>query len=155
MKTKNIYSLPLREKDIQIAISDKKAHTDHMKYAIDFPIPEGTKILATKSGNVAAVYNDSNNGGYSKKYKDPKYLNSISIMHAHGEFSEYLHLKYKGAKVKKGDKVKTGQVIGLSGNTGYTTKPHLHFHVVKFDNSKKIWKPLEIRFKEKLKILKV
>jgi len=151
--TKNIYALPLRKQDITIAASDERAHFGHGKHAIDFPIPEGTRILAAKSGKVIAVKDDSKEGGHTKKYKDPKYLNFISIRHTNNEISEYAHLKFRGAKVKIGDKVKTGQLIGLSGNTGDSTEPHLHFHIAKLNNSKIGWETLKIRFKEKLKII--
>ncbi len=154
MKTKNIYSLPLNKKEIKIAISSKKAHFGHLRNAIDFPLSEGTKILAAKSGKVIAVKQSSRVGGLNPKYIGNKYLNYISIQHNQDEISEYAHLKYKGAFVKKGDKVKTGQIIGLSGNTGYTSEPHLHFHVAKINNSKEGWETLEVRFNEELKIRK-
>ena len=152
--TKNIYSLPLNKKDIKIVVSDERVHFGHMKYAIDFSLPEGTKIFAAKSGTVIAVKDNSKEGGFKTKYQGIKYLNFISIMHTNGEISEYCHLKYKGAKVKINDKVKTGQVIGLSGNTGYSTEPHLHFHVAKLNKSKIGWETLKIKFNKKLKVLR-
>ena len=154
MKSKNIYSFPLRRKDFTVAISDKRAHFGHLKYAVDVPISEGTKILAAKSGIVRGIKDDSKEGGYGTKYKDQKYLNYISIMHSNDEISEYAHLKHKGALVKKGQKVKEKQVIGLSGNTGPSTEPHLHFHVAKFNDSKIGWETLKIRFKERVWIRK-
>ena len=155
VSTKNIYSLPLNKEDIKFAVSDVRAHFGHMKYAIDFPIPEGTKIFAAKSGTVITVKQDSKEGGYQKKYENPKYLNFVSIMHASGEISEYCHLKYNGARIKVGDKVNAKQLIGLSGNTGYSTESHLHFHVAKLNKSKIGWKTLKIKFNEKIKIIRI
>jgi len=73
-------------------------------------------------------------------------------MHANNEISEYAHLKFNGVKVKKGDNVKVGQVIGLSGNTGDSTEPHLHFHVIKLNKTKIGWETLKIKFKDKIHI---
>jgi murein DD-endopeptidase MepM/ murein hydrolase activator NlpD len=152
--TKNIYSLPLKKEDIAFAASDERAHFKHLKHAIDFPLPEGTKIIAAKEGVVTDIKQDSNEGGHEKKYEDIKYLNYITILHNNFEFSQYAHLKHNGALVKKGQTVKTGQVIGLSGNTGDSTEPHLHFHVIKLNTTKVGWETLKIKFKEKLKILR-
>ncbi len=150
--TKNKYSLPMRKKDFNVAVSDPKAHFAHGKHSIDFPLPIGTNILAAKGGDVADVKVDSKKGGKNPKYKNIKYLNYLTIHHAGGEFSQYAHLKHKGALVKVGDKVKEGQPIALSGNTGYSTAPHLHFHVLKLNKTKLGWETLKIRFKEKIQI---
>jgi len=153
--TKNVYSLPLNKKDFRLAVSDERvAHVGHAKHAIDFPLPIGTKILAAKSGTVVDVKVDSKKGGFNKKYADLKYLNYLTIKHSNGEFSQYAHLKHNGALVKLGDKVKEKQPIALSGNTGYTSEPHLHFHVLKLNKTKIGWETLEVRFKKKLKILR-
>ena len=93
-------------------------------------------------------------GGFNKKYKDIKFLSYITLKPSNGEFSQYAHLKYNGSKLKIGNKIKTGEILGLSGNTGFTSRPHLHFHVLKLNKTKIGWETLKIRFKEKLKILK-
>jgi murein DD-endopeptidase MepM/ murein hydrolase activator NlpD len=87
---------------------------------------------------------DSKEGGFEDKYKDLKYMNYMTLKHKNGEYSQYCHIKYKGNLVKKGEKVREGQPIALSGNTGYSSEPHLHFMVFKI---KPKWVPLEIRFK--------
>lgn len=47
----------------------------------------------------------------------------------HGRFAFYAHLQPGSLKVKVGDRVKRGQVLGLVGNSGNSTEPHLHFHL--------------------------
>ena len=148
--TKNIYSLPFRKKDLICAVSHPLAHFAHFKHAIDFLLPEGTKILAPKAGKVIDMKLNSKVGGTDLKYAGGKYQNYITIKHSDGEYSQYLHLKYKGNLVKVGENVKTGQPIALSGNTGFSSTPHLHFMVFKLNKTKIGWESLKIRFKEKL-----
>jgi len=150
--TKNVYALPFKRKDLIKAISHPKAHFAHIKFAIDFVLPEGTTLLASKAGKVIDIKINSKQGGADPKYNDIKYLNYMTLQHSNGEFSQYAHLKYQGSLVKLGDKVTQGQPIALSGNTGFTTAPHLHFHVLKLNNSKVGWESLKVRFKEKILI---
>lgn len=89
----------------------------------------------------------SDEGGQEEKYRtEPKYKNRIVIEHDNGEYSEYAHLKYQGAKIEKGDQVEQGQVIGLSGNTGYSSRPHLHFHILHEIDEDPGWETLEINW---------
>ncbi|MFL6375772.1 MAG: peptidoglycan DD-metalloendopeptidase family protein [Pyrinomonadaceae bacterium] len=55
--------------------------------------------------------------------------NFVMIRHANGEVSVFCHLKFGSTRVKVGDTVKAGQTIGLCGNTGNSTEPHLHYQV--------------------------
>ena len=150
--TKNIYAFPFKKKDLIKAISHPKAHFAHFKEAIDFILPGGTILLAPKAGKVVDIKVDSKEGGADPKYNDMKYLNYMTIQHSSGEFSQYAHLKYKGSLVKLGDEVKQGQPIALSGNTGFTTAPHLHFHIFKLNKTDVGWESLKVRFKEKIVI---
>ena len=142
MKSKNAYLLPVPEKAIQKEVwGESKEAPAHIngkdmhpafgdeKNAVDFYCSEGTKIYAAYDGEVILVKGDSKEGG-----RDPKYAsiaNSITIRHKNGEYTNYLHMKYKGVFVKKGDKVSKGDVIGLVGTTGWTPASHLHFSVFK------------------------
>lgn len=95
-------------------------------FAIDFVMPIGTKILASRNGKVVSVrevFEDGNNKDLEENY--------IFIQHDDGTVARYFHLTKNGSFVSKGDKVKAGDIIGLSGNTGQSGGPHLHFDVQK------------------------
>ncbi len=97
------------------------------RYAIDVSMPIGTPIIAVKGGRVIDMKMDSSLGGKNKKYR--AHANFIKIQHNDGTMSVYVHLKGHSQTVQIGDFVKKGQIIALSGNTGYTTGPHLHFAI--------------------------
>jgi murein DD-endopeptidase MepM/ murein hydrolase activator NlpD len=103
----------------------------------------GTKILAARDGIVVRVKEDGNKGGLNKKYRP--YGNNIVIQHADGSRAGYWHFQYNGAMVNVGDSVKKGQVIALSGKTGYAALPHLHFLVWTF-SSRGNWQQIPTRF---------
>lgn len=151
-QTKNVYARPFRKRDLIKAISDPRAHFAHFRHAIDFIMPEGTRILAPKAGKVIDIRTDSKEGGSDPKYNDIRYLNYMTLQHSNGEFSQFCHLKYRGALVKIGERVRQGQPIALSGNTGFSTAPHLHFQVFMPNKTKIGWETLRIRFKEKIAV---
>ena len=91
-------------------------------YGMDFVIKEGTKVFATGDAKVVSIQNDKR--GYG---------NSIILDHGYGYKTLYGHLSKINVKVNQ--KVKRGDVIALSGNTGTSTGPHLHYEVLK-DNKK-------------------
>lgn len=105
----------------------KFSHQSENYYALDFSMDIGTPIFAAREGVVIEVKEDSNRGGANSSYA--KYANFVSVYHSDGTFASYVHLKLNGAIVNVGDKVKEGEIIGYSGNTGLSTGPHLHFSV--------------------------
>lgn len=106
------------------------------EYAVDFVMPIGTKVRAARDGVVIAFYSDSNKGGSNKEFAHD--ANEIFIDHGDGTYSNYVHLKYKGVLVKLGQHVQAGDTIGLSGSTGWSTEPHLHFMVYRVLSAYKI-----------------
>lgn len=125
------YSLPYKKnktyKVSQGANGKRTHHFDHNRFAIDFKMPIGTTICSARPGRVIAIKQDSNVHGSTEEYK--KKGNRIIIKHSDGTYGLYYHLKKNGSLVKLGSSVYAGQPIALSGNTGFTNGPHLHFCV--------------------------
>ena len=139
-----IYTLPFENKKkvflIQ-AYESKMSHKDER--ALDFKVKKGTKICAAREGVVISARKDSDKGGLKpENLSDGNY---ISIQHNDGSVAHYWHLQKDGTMVNVGDSVKTGQQIGLSGNTGYSAFPHLHFEVQGYDATGQ-YKQLATRF---------
>ncbi|MGI5402062.1 M23 family metallopeptidase [Streptomyces sp. CA-135486] len=92
----------------------------HAHSGQDFAVPIGTKVVATHSGTVVKA--GPNGGG-----DGPAYGNAIVIKHSNGKYSQYAHLSRINVQI--GQTVKTGQKIALSGNTGNSSGPHVHFEI--------------------------
>ncbi|SMO94144.1 M23 family metallopeptidase [Gracilimonas mengyeensis] len=104
-------------------------HKDNLSYSLDFDMPEGGEVYAARDGLVVEFEESNNLGGPLDKYMDK--ANYLTIMHSDGTFADYIHLKKDGVLVETGQEIRRGQLIGYSGNTGFTTGPHLHFTVKK------------------------
>ncbi|MEV7137269.1 M23 family metallopeptidase [Streptomyces tauricus] len=86
----------------------------------DFAVSSGTQVVAAHSGTVVKTGGNGAGDG-------PAYGNAVVIKHSNGTYSQYAHLSR--VDVKPGQVVKTGQRIALSGNTGNSSGPHLHFEI--------------------------
>ena len=86
----------------------------------DFAVPTGTNVVAAHGGTVVKAGGNGAGDG-------PAYGNAIVIKHGNGTYSQYAHLSRVDVHI--GQVVTTGQHIALSGNTGNTTGPHLHFEI--------------------------
>lgn len=146
-RCKNKYALPLRLKDITHWHQRvPAAHKGSLKYAFDFYAPLGTPIYAALDGKVVWLRRSSKVGGTSRKYWYKG--NRIVIEHKNREYTAYEHMKYGGVLVKVGQKVKTGQLIGYVGLTGYTHAPHAHLEVfTKPDKDRCEGETLQVSFK--------
>ncbi len=143
--TSFVYHLPFAVKTSHRLVQGYFSHYTHKnRIALDFRMKSGIEILAARNGVVVRVKEDGNRGGLNKKYKPDG--NLIVIQHQDGSRAGYWHLQQNGALVNVGDTVLQGQLIGLSGKTGYTLFPHLHFLVWRFDQSGK-WQQIATRFK--------
>jgi murein DD-endopeptidase MepM/ murein hydrolase activator NlpD len=103
------------------------SHTDKIAYSIDFQLDEGTEVYAARSGVVVDIENKYKEGGDDEQYLDK--ANFVTILHNDGSFADYSHLRHNGVNVRVGQVVRTGQLLGYSGATGYASGPHLHFNV--------------------------
>jgi hypothetical protein len=125
-----VHRLPFRDgKEVTVtqAYHGYLTHKQDRAFAVDFRCEPGTPVVATRPGRVWQVKEDSGRG-----CSRPECLgdsNFVVIDHGDGTYSEYHHLQRFGAVVDEGDSVCAGEVIGLCGNTGYTSGPHLHFAV--------------------------
>jgi len=95
--------------------------------SLDFNMAVGNKVCAARDGVVIRVKEDSNTGCKTQRCQGK--ANYIVIYHDDGTSARYIHLKQNGSKVKPGQRVEKGEVIGYSGNTGWSSGPHLHFEV--------------------------
>ncbi|MBE7437351.1 MAG: M23 family metallopeptidase [Spirochaetales bacterium] len=103
------------------------SHSDDFnRYGLDFFMEEGEAVHAARGGIVIGAEGRYTTGGITGGHK-PNY---VRVLHDDGTVGIYLHLKPGGALVEVGQKVKQGQLLGLSGNTGYSSRPHLHFAVM-------------------------
>lgn len=101
------------------------------KYAIDFLMPEGTPVLAAREGTVLSVRDTCPdvNCPWSGSETPDCCGNNVIIGHEDGTRARYWHLQPGGVLVEPGETLEQGDVLGLSGNTGISITPHLHFSV--------------------------
>lgn len=92
------------------------------QFAIDFNMPIGERIIASRAGTVVFVEESGFDGGFPN--------NLVVLRHQDGTHAMYMHLTNGGAAVSVGSRVPRGGLIGYSGNTGLAGYPHLHFVVV-------------------------
>ena len=127
-----LYRLPYAKGEshrVSQGFNGKYTHNGRSQYAVDFAMKIGTKIYAAREGVVVKTKSNSNRGGNSKKFRSSG--NYVTIAHSDGTLAMYYHLKQHGVVLKVGTKVKRGSLIAYSGNTGYSSGPHLHFAVYK------------------------
>jgi murein DD-endopeptidase MepM/ murein hydrolase activator NlpD len=139
-----VYHLPYEENTAHLLVQGYfSMYTHKHRAALDFKMKKGTKVCAAKGGIVVRLKEDGDKGGADIKYRS--YGNYIVIQHEDSTRTGYWHLKYNSVFVNVGDTVQQGQIIGLSGKTGYTYFPHLHFIVWRYDKNGR-WTQVGTRF---------
>ena len=112
-------------------------------FATDWATPVGTPIYSMKSGVVIMLEEN-----YTESGLDDYYLyrsNYLMIQHSDGSIARYSHLDYGGVSVEVGDNIAKGQLIAYTGNTGYSTGPHLHLEIYEHESPTNI-KSIETEF---------
>lgn len=125
------YLLPLpkgRSFSISQGFHGAITHTHpQSEYAVDIPMPEGTPIHAARGGVIMDIATDYFTGGIQEQFAEK--ANFIRILHDDGTMALYAHLRLESVRFPAGTRVRAGQFIAESGNTGYSSGPHLHFAV--------------------------
>jgi murein DD-endopeptidase MepM/ murein hydrolase activator NlpD len=113
---------------------------------MDIPMPEGTPVLAAQRGTVLDM-----KMGFGEGRADPSArarTNFIRLLHPDGTMTVYAHLRSGSARVDVGQQVEAGDMLAESGNSGYSTAPHLHFAVQRNDGSRLVSIPFRIQGQE-------
>jgi len=125
-----LYRLPYGD-DVSFPIIQgygaKLSHRGAEQYTLDFGMPVGTPVHAARDGVVVLV-EDSHDLGCPRE-ECGRFANFVVVLHSDGTTGEYFHLERGSAQVHVGERVARGQWLARSGNTGFSTAPHLHFGV--------------------------
>ncbi len=106
------------------------SHRGSNEFAVDFDCPVATPVLAARPGIVVAANAAAQGSGTTPEFLDDRRANFVIVLHDDGTLGEYMHLSPSGIEVKPGEKVTRGHELALSGNTGFSSTPHLHFQVM-------------------------
>ncbi|HEY6174451.1 MAG TPA: M23 family metallopeptidase, partial [Kofleriaceae bacterium] len=131
-----LYALPYRRGTFGVLQGFHGAFSHHgsNEFAVDFDCPVATPVVAARPGVVVAVNAGAQGAGISPEFLDDRRANFVLIRHGDGTLGEYMHLAPSGIEVRPGQTVRRGQELGLSGNTGFSSTPHLHFQVMTADD---------------------
>src|SRR5262245_1441293 len=142
-----LYRLPYGD-DVSFPIiqgySAKLSHRGAERYTLDFGMPIGTPVHAARDGTVVLV-EDSHDVGCPRE-ECGRFANFVVVLHSDGTTGEYFHLERGSVQVHVGEHVARGQRLARSGNTGFSTAPHLHFGVYRTGHDRTT-ESLAVRFK--------
>ncbi len=122
---------------------DKATHYDPSSHhAFDFEMPIGTRVYAARGGIVIDVASDFYQSGTDSNRDGPR-ANIVRVYHADGTMGLYAHLNWNSIRVVPGQRVARGEYLADSGNTGFSTGPHLHFVVQRNGGGSIVSVPIE------------
>jgi murein DD-endopeptidase MepM/ murein hydrolase activator NlpD len=113
----------------------KLSHRGAERFTLDFGMPVGTPVHASRDG-VVALIEDTHDDGCAREECGP-YANFVVVLHSDGTTGEYFHLERSSVRVQVGERVQRGQWLARSGNTGFSTAPHLHFGVYRTNRERR------------------
>ena len=116
-----------QERALLQGVGGEKTHQGDRHFAFDFDTPLGTPVVAARPGIVLEVVDGFPEGGFDPALVDRS--NRVLVAHSDGSIAQYSHLQ-KGISAREGQRVVVGDVLGKSGNSGYSYAPHLHFSVL-------------------------
>jgi murein DD-endopeptidase MepM/ murein hydrolase activator NlpD len=125
------YAYPLQTSELRIEQGWGGGYSHHdlqNRHAVDFAAAIGTPVIAARTGTVMEVEADFARAGLDTETFAGR-ANFVRIVHDDGTMALYAHLDVDGVRVRVGQRVRKGEAIGFSGNTGFTAGPHLHFTV--------------------------
>ncbi|KAF0138929.1 MAG: metalloendopeptidase-like membrane protein [Stygiobacter sp.] len=102
------------------------SHSGSFSYSVDFGMPIRTLVTAARSGRVVYILES-----YSDDDPMGGHENVVIILHEDSTYARYVHLTRNGSLVQINQMVVPGDPVGLSGNSGSSGSPHLHFDVTK------------------------
>jgi murein DD-endopeptidase MepM/ murein hydrolase activator NlpD len=115
--------------------------TPDSQYAVDIALPDGTPVYAAREGTVINARHDRFLGAADPVMLDQ--ANVVEILHADGTIAIYAHLHWDSIRVRIGAHVARGEYIADSGNTGFTSGPHLHFAIIRNAGAADVSVPIE------------
>jgi murein DD-endopeptidase MepM/ murein hydrolase activator NlpD len=115
--------------------------TADTEYAVDLAPPDGTPVYAAREGMAINARHDSFRGAIAPSMLDQ--ANVVAILHSDGTIGVYGHLHWDSIRVRIGEHVARGQYIADSGNTGFSSGPHLHFAVIRNSGGTDVSVPIQ------------
>lgn len=116
-------------------------NTPDSRYAVDIALPDGTPVYAAREGMIINLRHDAFRGGAAAAMMDQ--ANMVEVLHDDGTIAIYGHLHWDSIRVRIGQQVTRGQYLADSGNTGFSTGPHLHFAVFQNQGFSDVSVPIE------------